>query len=160
MSSSSQSWRGVVLLGAAAGAAGLAYLWWKNQIQEAEEREMEERVPFVKPPKPNPCPKDFTPAELAEFDGSDGKPVYIGCKGVVYDMTSHPDGRTMYGPGGSYNVFAGKDATRAFAKFNFDQQEMNKGDWSDLNVFENEMLQSWVDKFDSKYDVVGKVVFT
>ncbi|EHJ47425.1 cytochrome b5 [Solidesulfovibrio carbinoliphilus subsp. oakridgensis] len=31
--------------------------------------------------------KHFTPQELAAFDGTDGKPVYLAHKGVVYDVT-------------------------------------------------------------------------
>jgi predicted heme/steroid binding protein/uncharacterized membrane protein len=31
--------------------------------------------------------KRFTPQELAGFDGTDGKPVYVAHKGVVYDVT-------------------------------------------------------------------------
>ena len=32
--------------------------------------------------------KRFTPKDLADFDGSDGKPVYVAHKGVVYDITA------------------------------------------------------------------------
>jgi predicted heme/steroid binding protein len=31
--------------------------------------------------------KQFTTEELAEFNGRDGKPVYVAYKGVVYDVT-------------------------------------------------------------------------
>ncbi len=34
--------------------------------------------------------KDFTSAELAGFDGHDGKPAYVAYKGVVYDVTDSP----------------------------------------------------------------------
>jgi predicted heme/steroid binding protein len=30
---------------------------------------------------------DFTEAQLAEFDGRDGRPAYVAYKGVVYDVS-------------------------------------------------------------------------
>ncbi|QRW15987.1 cytochrome b5 [Rhizoctonia solani] len=54
----------------------------------------------------------FSEAQLAKFDGSDPlKPVYIAIDGDVYDVS---EGRRIYGPGGSYHSFAGKDAARAY----------------------------------------------
>ena len=54
----------------------------------------------------------LTDAELAAYDGSDpSKPVYLALNGTIYDVSA---GRRIYGPGGSYNVFAGKDAARGF----------------------------------------------
>jgi len=32
--------------------------------------------------------REFTERELQPYDGSRGKPVYIACQGVVYDVTN------------------------------------------------------------------------
>jgi predicted heme/steroid binding protein len=54
----------------------------------------------------------MTPEKLAEFDGSDpAKPVLLAINGTIYDVSS---GRRIYGDGGSYNHFAGVDASRAY----------------------------------------------
>jgi predicted heme/steroid binding protein len=54
----------------------------------------------------------LTDAQLAAYDGSDpNKPIYIALNGTIYDVSISPG---TYGPGGSYHVFAGKDAARAF----------------------------------------------
>lgn len=46
------------------------------------------------------------------YDGRDPeKPLYLAINGTIYDVSS---GGRMYGPGGSYNVFAGRDAARGF----------------------------------------------
>ncbi len=44
-------------------------------------------------------------AELAHFDGKDGKPIYISADGFVFDVSSRPD---FYGPGAGYSCFSGK----------------------------------------------------
>ena len=55
---------------------------------------------------------NLTPTELALYDGSDpNKPIYLAINGTIFDVSA---GRHTYGPGGSYAVFAGRDATRAF----------------------------------------------
>lgn len=57
-------------------------------------------------------PLHLTPEELAAYDGSDPeKPIYLAINGTIYDVTK---GRGIYGPGGSYNWFAGVDASRAY----------------------------------------------
>ena len=57
-------------------------------------------------------PVMLTDAQLAAYDGSDpAKPIYLALNGTIYDVSA---GRRVYGPGGSYNVFAGKDAARGF----------------------------------------------
>jgi predicted heme/steroid binding protein len=57
-------------------------------------------------------PLYLTPEELLAYDGSDPtKPIYLAINGTIYDVSSNP--RT-YGPGGSYQYFAGCDASRAY----------------------------------------------
>lgn len=56
-------------------------------------------------------PLNLTEAELATFDGSNGRPIYVAVNGSVYDVSAS---RELYGPGGSYAFFAGKDGARAY----------------------------------------------
>ncbi len=57
-------------------------------------------------------PLQLTPDQLALYNGTDPKkPIYLAINGTIFDVT---EGRHTYGPGGSYEVFAGRDATRAF----------------------------------------------
>ncbi|GAO16244.1 uncharacterized protein UV8b_08242 [Ustilaginoidea virens] len=54
----------------------------------------------------------LTEKELLAYDGRDAdKPLYLAINGTIYDVSG---GRRMYGPGGSYSVFAGRDAARGF----------------------------------------------
>ncbi|KAJ5259242.1 hypothetical protein N7478_012223 [Penicillium angulare] len=57
-------------------------------------------------------PVKLTPAELSRYDGNDESlPIYVAVNGHIFDVSANP---AMYGPGGGYHFFAGKDATRAF----------------------------------------------
>lgn len=54
----------------------------------------------------------LTPSELSRHDGSDPTlPLYLALNGTIYDVSASAH---MYGPGGGYAFFAGRDATRAF----------------------------------------------
>ena len=54
----------------------------------------------------------LTPAQLALFNGTDPtRPIFLAINNTIFDVTA---GKHTYGPGGSYEVFAGRDATRAF----------------------------------------------
>lgn len=65
----------------------------------------------------------LTPAELALHNGSDPSlPIYIAINNTVFDVSA---GRHTYGPGGSYSVFAGKHATRAFVTGCFAEDATN-----------------------------------
>lgn len=63
-------------------------------------------------------PVQLTDLELLAYDGSDpNKPIYVALNGSIYDVSA---GRQLYGPGGSYHFFAGKDGARAFVTGCFD----------------------------------------
>lgn len=54
----------------------------------------------------------MTETELLRYDGSKADlPVYLAVNGTIFDVSA---GRDVYGPGGAYHFFAGRDATRAF----------------------------------------------
>jgi len=69
----------------------------------------------------------FTREELLRFDGTDpGRPIYLAVMGEVYDVTK---GAAHYakGRGGGYSVFAGTDASRAFATGEFEPAQRPPG---------------------------------
>lgn len=57
-------------------------------------------------------PIHLTPTQLSLYNGTDPSlPIYLAVNGTVFDVSAN---RMMYGPGGHYNFFTGRDATRAF----------------------------------------------
>jgi predicted heme/steroid binding protein len=54
--------------------------------------------------------KQFTSAELANFDGTNGKPCYIAYKGKVYEVTSNSN----FSDGSHYDHPTAEDLTAAF----------------------------------------------
>ncbi len=59
--------------------------------------------------------KTFTLAELAAFDGKDGRPAYVAVEGKVYDVSAIPQWKTGAHAGGRYA--AGADVTSFFKSF-------------------------------------------
>lgn len=53
------------------------------------------------------APRKFTRAELKEFDGSDGVPIYAAYKGKVYDVSTSP----LWTEGQHFEHLAGADLT-------------------------------------------------
>ncbi|MGD6852371.1 MAG: cytochrome b5 domain-containing protein [Candidatus Bathyarchaeia archaeon] len=51
--------------------------------------------------------KTFTSVELAEYNGKNGKPAYVGYKGKVYEVTES----YQWGDGEHLGHLAGKDLT-------------------------------------------------
>lgn len=112
-----------------------------------------------------PAFREYTLSELSAFKGKQSKPegrvhssIFVALKGVVYDVSF--GGYDMYAEGSGYHVFAGKDASRGFAKMSLKEEDLVSGDTSDLSESELKILDDWIRKFtDSrKYPVVGKVV--
>ncbi|KAG7288621.1 hypothetical protein NEMBOFW57_004975 [Staphylotrichum longicolle] len=99
-------------------------------------------------------PKDdiISLEELAKANGADGGKCYVAIKGIVYDVT----GNKAYQPGGAYNVFAGKDASRALGKTSTKAEDVSP-DWQDLPDKEKGTLNDWITFFSKRYNVVGKV---
>ncbi|KAL7942155.1 cytochrome b5 [Trichoderma barbatum] len=89
---------------------------------------------------------------LATANGVDGAKSYVAIKGKVYDVS----GNKAYQPGGSYHVFAGKDASRALGKTSTKPEDV-QSNWQDLSDKEKETLEDWVTFFSKRYNVVGVV---
>lgn len=120
------------------------------------------KKPVTLPKGPAPVVfRTFTPSTLLPFNGKDGAPVYLAVRGRVFDVTP---GRHFYGPGGAYENFAGRDATRGLACQSFDESMLTqdlKGPLDDLSGLDEEQLenlQGWEERFLEKYLVVGKLV--
>ncbi|PIK47714.1 putative neuferricin-like [Apostichopus japonicus] len=92
----------------------------------------------------------FSSDELAAMTED---PILLGFLGKVFDVTK---GSKHYGPGGGYQFFAGKDATRAFITGDFTES----GLLSDINGLEpKEALEvkTWLDFYEKDYIYVGKL---
>ncbi|KAL1978546.1 hypothetical protein VTN31DRAFT_1405 [Thermomyces dupontii] len=120
------------------------------------------RSPLKLPPGPAPVVfRTFTPTTLLPYNGANGAPIYIAIRGKVYDVTPS---RHFYGPGGPYENFAGRDASRGLACQSFDEEMLTKDlhgpldDLKDLTPDQWENLRSWEERFQEKYLVVGKLV--
>ncbi|XP_002973767.2 membrane steroid-binding protein 1 [Selaginella moellendorffii] len=113
--------------------------------------------PAFAPREPPPPPKqlgEVTEEELSAYDGKDdSKPLLMAIKGQIYDVSMS---RVFYGPGGPYELFAGKDASRALAKMSFEPEDLN-GNLEGLSPYELEALSDWEYKFSSKYIKVGEI---
>lgn len=67
---------------------------------------------IMSPPSNDLAPPSSAPItlqKLAENDGTDpSKPIWLAIKGTVFDVSGKKE---MYGKGGSYHIFAGKDGS-------------------------------------------------
>ncbi|CAD6503402.1 BgTH12-03067 [Blumeria graminis f. sp. triticale] len=118
--------------------------------------------PPVLPAPPTPTVfRTFIPATLLPYNGQNDMPVYLAVRGQVYDVSR---GRNFYGPGGPYENFAGRDASRGLAKGSFDEEVLTKDlegpldKLEDLDEDELEALQGWEERFKEKYLVVGRLI--
>ncbi|EDK45177.1 Dihydrodipicolinate synthase [Lodderomyces elongisporus] len=99
----------------------------------------------------------FTPKTLQRFNGKDSNKIFIAVKNRVFDVTQ---GAAFYGPGGPYENFAGRDASRGLALNSFDPAVLTPvdqpiDDLKDLGKLELESLESWDEHFENRYKVVG-----
>ncbi|XP_031121665.1 probable steroid-binding protein 3 [Ipomoea triloba] len=98
---------------------------------------------------------ELTAQQLKEYDGTDpSKPIYVAIKARIFDVTA---GKSFYGPGGDYSIFAGKDASRALAKMSKNAEDVSPS-LEGLSDKEIGVLTDWEKKFEAKYPIVGIVV--
>ena len=100
-------------------------------------------------------PRPFTVEELSHFRGLPGSPttdILISIRGTVFRVSPQ-----FYGPGASYHVFAGTDASRNLGKGLLSGAESN-ADWSNLSPEHNQTLSQWDERFRSKYPIAGWLV--
>lgn len=113
----------------------------------------------------------YTRNQLARFNGADGSDVYVGIRGVVYDVTPN---RQSYGPGKSYHSFVGKDLTRLLGlnKINLNNKDPPKHDatgfsldrehctWytGDFGDKEHAAVDKWTQFFNKRYHIVATIV--
>ena len=95
--------------------------------------------------------KEYTLEEIHECNGDNPeKPILIAIKGKVFDVT----GSSFYEKGGAYHIFAGHDASKAMALQSTESTDLDKP-LEDGDDMDN--LDSWVQFFEAKYDVVGSL---
>lgn len=110
-------------------------------------------------------PKDLklTRAQLADYKGlqpvPEGRidaPIYVGVNGKIFDVSY--GGKSMYGEGNTYFIFAGIDASRALAKMSFNKEDLENYDISDLTSEQLKVLSDWEKRLSSKYPIVGEII--
>ena len=105
-----------------------------------------------------------TKEELESNNGSGKAPegfaaasIYIGAGGTVYDMSF--GGIGFYGPGGPYNKFAGRDASRALALMSLDDADLENSGTDDLTEKQINTMNDWIKTFTERksYPIVGRL---
>ncbi|KAJ1813620.1 hypothetical protein LPJ56_003337, partial [Coemansia sp. RSA 2599] len=98
----------------------------------------------------------FTQAELAKYDGSSPElPLLLAIEGDVYDVSA---GWGFYGPGSTYHIFVGRDASRAFGTNCLSREDHLTHDTRGLTEAELAGIRGWHSLFDNhqRYVKVGK----
>lgn len=96
---------------------------------------------------------NLTMQELGAYDGDKKPRTFVAIKGDIFDVSSS----AFYSKGGSYSIFAGKEASVSLAKGDLEGKFLNQLDWKDLSPEEMNALEEWHTKFSQKYRMVGKV---
>jgi len=86
---------------------------------------------------------------LALYDGSSHRTILVAIGETVFDVS---ESRAMYGKGQSYHFLAGRNATFSLAKGILDHVAP-----CELSAVEQMTVDQWLDKFESKYEVVATI---
>ncbi|CAF3412020.1 unnamed protein product [Rotaria socialis] len=112
----------------------------------------------VPPPLPKMAKQDLTIEELRKYNGTDSNGrILTVIYGDIFDVSRRSD---LYGPGGAYSLFAGRDATRALSKMQLTQSLFadEYDDLADLCDAERATARNWHEDFREKYDIVGRLL--
>lgn len=91
--------------------------------------------------------------ELSKFDGNSGNTeIYLAFLGLVYNVTNNGQ---HYAGGAEYNIFAGRDATRAFVTGNFTHDLHD--DISDIDDSLYAHIESWASFYNTSYPILGRL---
>merc|ERR1719334_768849 len=90
---------------------------------------------------------------LGKYNGENDTPMYVSIKGTIFDVSSKKE---LFGPGGSYSIFSGKDASYSLAKMSLNPDDTNKFEFT-LNEVEQKTLDDWVIYFTKRYPIVGQL---
>ncbi|KAL0592639.1 hypothetical protein ABG067_000203 [Albugo candida] len=135
-----------------------------DDLNRDEVEILEERIAQIRDEKNYPIvgrlvlSQDLTHKQLLRYNGKDDirGAIYIGLCGTIYDVTAN--GKEFYGPGGSYEQFAGRDASRSLACMSFDPEYLDDHDLSKTNAEQQIVLVEWCKKFQQKYAIVGRLL--
>eukprot|EP00588_Corethron_pennatum_P016752 CAMPEP_0194304220 /NCGR_PEP_ID=MMETSP0171-20130528/2004_1 /TAXON_ID=218684 /ORGANISM="Corethron pennatum, Strain L29A3" /LENGTH=309 /DNA_ID=CAMNT_0039055421 /DNA_START=44 /DNA_END=973 /DNA_ORIENTATION=+ len=128
------------------------------------------------PTKDGAVLQNFTVEQLQNFDGrcrpssskkaktsaasslgnDDRDPVYVSINFIVFNVS---DSRQLYGEGGRYEAFAGKECGVALAKHSLDAAHISDFDGlASLSDDERAKMEGWIEKFGKMRRYVGRVV--
>lgn len=101
----------------------------------------------------------FTAEELLEYNGEENsKGLFLAILGDVFNVKK---GESHYGPGGSYHIFAGRDASRSFITGEFETGDAKKGILDhvlSLTPAELVSLKKWRDFYSTDYGFEGRLI--
>ncbi|KAH6873489.1 cytochrome b5-like heme/steroid binding domain-containing protein [Coprinopsis sp. MPI-PUGE-AT-0042] len=125
----------------------------KEEAEQPLETVTQPPVAGLDPPKDNP----YSVEQLKDYDGEDlSKPIYVTVKGTIFAVSRKVD---VYGKGGCYHVFAGKDWSKGLGMSSL-RPEHAVADYSGLSESGRKGLKDWYTFFSKRYNIVGKVVPT
>jgi len=102
-------------------------------------------------------PLHLTLEELRSFNGRDGGRILLSLSGRIIDVT---EAAATYGPGGPYNLFAGRDVTKSLALMDLREDFLDEPTYQPETEDAKKSLTSWWSRLSSKYPEVGKVTCT
>lgn len=128
-----------------------------TELPAASSQPTTEKKPRFAPKEPvelDPPRKDpISSTYLSKCTGkTEGYPTLVGILGIVYDVSKNE----VYAPGKGYNVFTGRDASRALAKTSLEDADCTD-DTDGLTDEEMQTLKDWNTFFAYRYNVVGTV---